>query len=174
MTWLAFVTLEIFFMQEQNHKIAELSCLARVHNKPWNKCWALCFSPGHKNKHLKLVTNYGKCSLLVNFLWLSLFEDIGLYFLVFTAAPNHKLQVKSAETKTFIRKSRFAVGAVSSVYRLKRLENENKGERIRDRFQSRYYIKHITKTINLSNNRRQKYMQSRSSKLNTQEKCSLE
>lgn len=156
MTWLAFVTLEICFMQEQNHKIAELSCLARVHNKPWNKCWALCFSPGHKNKHLKLVTNYGKCSVLVNFLWLSLFEDIGLYFLVFTAAPNNKLQVKSAETKTFIRKSRFAVGAVSSVYRLKRLENENKGERIRDRFQSRYYIKHITKTINLRNNRRQK------------------
>ena len=90
----------------------------------------LMFSPGHKNKHLKLVTNYGKCSVLVNFLWLSLFEDIGLYFLVFTAAPNNKLQVISAETKTFVRtKSRFAVGAVSSVYRLKRLENEKKKER---------------------------------------------
>lgn len=98
-----------------------------------------------------------------------MFEDIDLYFLVFTAAPNNKLQIISAETKTFVRKSRFAVGAVSSVYRLKRLENEKKkkiGERIRDRFQSRYYIKHITKTINLRNNKTQKYMQSRSSKLN--------
>ena len=58
-----------------------------------------------------------------------MFEDIGLYFLVFTAAPNNKLQVISAETKSFIRKSRFAVGAVSSVYRLKRLENEKKKRR---------------------------------------------